>query len=366
MASDRLLIGTRKGLVTYRRDGDSWAFERIAHLGHPVVYAIYDSRTGKTWASLDHGHWGQKLHVSSDDGETWEEVAAPAYPEGEVVKDRTRDGAEVPATTRYIWVIQPGPASEPETLYVGTEPGGLFVTRDGGASFELVSGLWNHPSRLDGWFGGGRDMAAIHSIWLDPADSNRVLVAISCAGVFETLDGGASWHPMNKGLQADFLPDKDSEVGQDPHILAVSPSDPLVMWQQNHCGIYVSRDGSKSWNMVSEDGGPAHFGFAVAVHPTKPGTAWVVPALSDERRVAIDGAVCVCRTDDFGASWTAQRNGLPQHNAHDLTYRHALDVSDETLVFGTTSGNLYVSADGGEAWTALSNNLAPVYSVRFG
>ena len=167
-------------------------------------------------------------------------------------------------------------------------------------------------------------------------------------------------------MNADFLPDPAAEVGQDPHLLVMAPSNPDVMWNQNHCGIYVSRDGSKNWEAVHQkrEEGPANFGFAVAVHEFNPEVAWVVPGESDGVRVAVDLALCVCRTDDGGKSWRELRKGLPQENCYDITYRHALDVSGEGLVFGTTTGNVYYSADLGESWILLSSDLPMIYSVE--
>jgi photosystem II stability/assembly factor-like uncharacterized protein len=354
-----LILGTRKGLLIFERRGGSWRHARTAHLGVPVPYAFYDSRTGLLWASLDHGHWGTKLSRSADLGSTWTEVAAPKYPADAEVKDG------VPATLRYVWVMAGGGADHPSRLYLGTDPGGLFRSDDGGETFELVAGLWNHPSRKTQWFGGGRDQPGIHSVLVDPRSSERVMVAISCAGVFATEDGGRSWTPRNRGQVATFLPDPQSEVGQDPHIVVRAPSAPEVLWMQNHCGIFRSTNNAESWTMVSQEGGPAHFGFAIAVDEKRPDTAWVVPARSDEQRVPVGGALCVCRTEDGGRSWTALRRGLPQEACFDLVYRHALDLRGSTLAFGSTNGNLYASEDGGESWQTLSAHLPLVYSVRF-
>lgn len=354
-----MLVASRKGLFLFeRRDGD-WVVAGRSHLGFPVPYAKIDPRDGTLWASLDHGHWGQKLHRSKDRGETWEEVEAPAYPEGTMVRDGVK------ASTNYIWLLAAAPADRPGVLYAGTEPGGLFRSDDGGTTWKLVEGLWNHPSREKLWMGGGRDEAAVHSIVFDPLDSDHMLIGASVAGVFETTDGGDTWEPRNSGLIAEYLPEPDPEVGHDPHLLVAAPSDFSVMWQQNHCGIFRSDTGARSWEKVSQPGGPAHFGFAVAVHEEKPERAWVVPALSDEQRMAIDGTVVVCRTDDGGENWTEQRTGLPQSDAYDITFRHALDVTGETVAFGTTTGNLFLSDDGGNRWRCLGNHFPPIYSVRF-
>ncbi|MFH1277302.1 MAG: glycosyl hydrolase [Candidatus Eisenbacteria bacterium] len=358
-AGDMLILGTRKGVIQLRWDGEDCSFVREGHRGVPVPYAFRDHRTGTIWASLDHGHWGTKLSRSRDEGVTWEEVSAPAYPEGSTLPD----GSE--AKSLYLWVLAPGGDNRPERLYAGTEPGGLFVSDDGGRSFTLVESLWNHPSRQKHWFGGGRDHPGLHSVVVDPRDSDRIQVGISVAGVFESTDGGGTWAPKNRGLRADYLPEKYPEVGHDPHLLVSCPSDPDRLWQQNHCGIFRSIDGGGNWEDVSEPEGPAKFGFAVAVDEEDGDTAWVVPAVSDEMRVAIQNALCVCRTEDGGKTWTALRKGLPQINAYDIVFRHALDKRGDRLAFGTTTGNLYLSGDGGDTWVPAGNHFPPIYSVRF-
>ncbi|MEZ5066373.1 MAG: glycosyl hydrolase [bacterium] len=363
-SSNRMIVGTRKGLFVLERKSAGWKVVRYAHSASPVPYAVVDPRHGTLWASLDHGHWGCKLHRSPDLGATWEEVEAPKYPKSARTKPWTT-GKPQPATLRYIWVIQPGGADQPDRLYLGTEPGGLFVSDDGGTTFKLNKGLWDHPSRFEKWFGGGRDMAGIHSVFVDPRDSSRVLVGISCAGVFETLDGGKTWAPRNRGMSADFLPDPEAEVGQDPHYLEACGSDPDVLWQQNHCGIYRSTDGAKSWKLLSKPGDLAHFGFAISADEKNPDAAWVVPAVSDTHRIAVDAKLCVCATTDGGATWKALRKGLPQKDAYDVAFRHALDKSHGTLAFGTTTGNLYFSENRGRSWETIGQNFPPIYSVRF-
>ncbi|GMV83075.1 MAG: glycosyl hydrolase [Planctomycetota bacterium] len=354
-----LLLGTRKATLILKREGTGFLPVHTAHLGAGVPYACQDPRSGTLWACLDHGHWGAKLQRSKNGGETWEEVAPPKYPEGE------KRGDGEPAALRYLWFLAPGHSSQPKRLYLGTDPGGLFVSDDGGESWALNRGLWDHPSRPKQWFGGGRDQPGIHSVILDPRDPNRIMVGISCAGVFETTDGGTLWAPRNKGCRADFLPDPAAEVGQDPHYVSACAAQPDVLWQQNHCGIYRSADGAQNWTKISQPDAPADFGFAIAADAQDPNTAWVVPAIKDETRVAVAGALCVSRTTDGGKTWQALRKGLPQAHAYDVTFRHALDVRGDLVAFGTTTGNVYFSADRGDSWVCLGNNFPPVYSVRF-
>ena len=224
---------------------------------------------------------------------------------------------------------------------------------------------------LTHWYGtpaseGGDFAPGIHSILVDPRKQARVLVAVSTAGVLETTDGGETWRSRNKGMLMDYLPDPSAEWGHDPHSIALCAGQPDHIWQQNHCGVFYSTDGAATWQKVSDAEQGAHFGFPVAVDAEDGKTAWVVPGKADMQRMAIDGGLFVARTQDGGESWAQLREGLPQENAYDVVYRHALDNSGDRLAFGSTTGNLYVSENRGESWSVAANNLPPIYSVRFG
>ncbi len=357
--SNEILLGTRKGVLIIKQVNGGWSIDREAFPGIPISHACRDPRTGTLWAGLDNGHWGAKLHRSDDSGVSWQEVPTPKYPEG-----TTRSDGELAANT-YIWIIQPGAKDRPHELFVGTEPGGLFKSSDNGETFELVEGLWNHESRPGNWFGGGRDHPGLCSIIIDPRDSQHMWAGVSVGGVYETGDGGKTWEGRNKGLKACYLPSPDAEYGHDPHYIISSPSNPDVLWQQNHCGVFRSDNGGQSWVDISQPGGPAYFGFAIACDAEDEKTAWVIPAIDAEYRIPIDRALCVLRTEDGGETWTEHRVGLPQDNCYDIAFRHALDASGDRLVFGTTSGNVYVSNDRGDSWDCIAQNLATVYSAKF-
>jgi photosystem II stability/assembly factor-like uncharacterized protein len=361
MAKDTLLIGTAKGLVVYRRQAGGWQVEQVHFTGMPVALAYADTRHNTWWVGLAHRHWGQKLHYSQDEGRSWQAVPMPRYPEGAMIKPGK------PATLKKIWCMASAGIDRPEGLWLGTEPGGLFYSADYGQSFSLVESLWNHPSRQDEnqWFGAGRDHPFIHSIVVDPRDSAHVYIAVSCAGVFETRDGGQSWAARNQGLIAAYLPNPQAEVGHDPHLLLACRANPDVLWQQNHCGIFRSADGGQQWDNVAAQGGLPDYGFALAIDHQDPARAWVIPAVSDEVRVAHDLALTVCCTADAGRSWQQLRQGLPQQHCFDIVFRHSFDISGPRLAFGTTAGNLFLSEDYGDSWQCLSNYLARVDVVVF-
>lgn len=359
--TNKLLVGTTKGLVVFERSNHTWKVSKVHFMGLPASMVYVDQRTNTWWVGLAHRHWGQKLHFSTNEGENWESVPTPKYPADAEIKPGKR------ATLKKIWCMSQAGPDKPGQLWLGTEPGGLFVSKDNGQNFDLVESLWNHPSRIDEnqWFGAGRDFPFIHSIAIDPRDSDHVYIAVSCAGVFETRDGGTSWEPRNRGLIAAYLPNPHVEVGHDPHSLLICQSQPDVIWQQNHCGIFRSTNAGASWDNVSDPKGIADYGFALAIDHQNPDRAWVIPAVSDEVRVAHDLSLCVCKTEDGGDSWVPLREGLPQEFCFDIVFRHAMAIQDNILAFGTTTGNLFLSDDQGNSWQCLSAHLARVDYVAF-
>ncbi|MEM9324111.1 MAG: glycosyl hydrolase, partial [Bacteroidota bacterium] len=270
------------------------------------------------------------------------------------------------AKLKQIWCMSHGGSDQPDVLWLGTEPGGLFKSIDGGESCLLVKSLWTHPSRQkEGqWFGAGSDQPFIHSIEIDPRDSNHLYIAVSCAGVFETRDGGHSWAVRNRGLVATYLPNPNVEVGHDPHRVLISSSTPDVLWQQNHCGIFYSKDQGASWQDVSVRGGVPYYGFALAVDEDDPAKAWVIPVESDEQRIAPSLQLQIFKTENWGEDWAENNEGLPEEPTFDIVLRHSFAKLKGLLIFGTTNGNLYYRDQTNAPWKLLNNSLTKVNSVQ--
>ncbi|HMA16500.1 MAG: WD40/YVTN/BNR-like repeat-containing protein [Bacteroidota bacterium] len=354
------MAATRKGLFDVDFDGTAQP-RCIGFLGDPVSAVLQNAHDGALYAALNLGHFGVKLHRSDDFGQTWTELPAPAFPVG-IAADK--DGEKAPSVS-LIWSLAPGGPEQPKRLWAGTIPGALFRSDDRGETWHLVESLWNQPSRTE-WFGGGYDDPGIHSINVD--DNGRIVIGISCGGVWISEDDGASWTLGGKGLAATYMPPdrQDDPTIQDPHRLAVCRDAPDTVWCQHHCGIFRSDDGGHSFVEIKQ-AGPSTFGFAVAVHPNDPRTAWFVPAVKDECRVPVDGRFVVTRTRDSGSSFETLSKGLPQESAYDLVYRHALAVGAQgrALAMGSTTGALWFSRDSGDSWRLLSGHLPPVAQVCF-
>ncbi|HYA39383.1 MAG TPA: exo-alpha-sialidase [Candidatus Methylomirabilis sp.] len=359
--SNRIYVATRKGLITLARGKDArWHFEQTDFLGDPVTMVLPDARDGRVYAALRLGHFGPKLRRTHD-GKSWEECATPTFAPAAA-------GAPKAASVDQIWSLEAGGRNEPRTLWAGTIPGALFCSRDGGDSWMLIESLWDRPERKE-WFGGGYDQPGIHSICVDPRDARRVAIALSCGGVWVTADAGANWQVRAQGMRAAYMPPERAYEPnvQDPHRLVQCPANPDVYWVQHHNGIFRSTDGAASWHEMTHVK-PSAFGFAVAVHPRDPDTAWFVPAVKDECRVPVDEKLVVTRTRDGGKSFEVLYLGLPQDHAYDLVYRHGLDVdaSGNRLAMGSTTGNLWLSENEGDSWQSLGAHLPPIYAVRFG
>jgi hypothetical protein len=291
----------------------------------------------------------------------------PAYDADAPTDDKDGFGRPWPHKLDMIWTLEAGHAREPGVVWAGTIPGGLFKSEDAGKTWTLSRALWNDPRRK-AWFGGGYDTPGIHSICVHPEDGRDVTVAVSCGGIWNTRDGGATWALAGKGLRNAYLPPERAyeQETQDPHRVVQCHAKPDALWCQHHNGVFRSVDGGASWSELTNVP-PSTFGFAVAVHPRDPDTAWLVPAEKDERRIPVDGRVVVARTRDGGRSWQSLMRGLPAEHAYDLVYRHGLDVDDagERLAMGSTTGGLWITEDQGDHWQLVSAHLPPIYAVRF-
>jgi serine/threonine protein kinase len=352
-----LLVGTTKGAFILRSNAQRTRFE----IGGPYfhgqnVYAMaLDGRADqhRIWASTQ-SYWGTFLRSSDDFGKSW------TNPQQANVRFPSDSGVSL----KNIWQITPGRPEEPDVLYCGVEPAALFETRDAGETWSLVRGLFDHPHRPR-WMPGNGGLA-LHTILLDPADKQRMYVAISAGGVYRTDDGGSTWAAQNRGIRAMFMPDKYPEFGQCVHKIAMHPARPERLFLQNHWGLYRSDNHAESWTDIA-NGVPSDFGFPVVMHPRNPDCVYIVPVESDGFRCACDGKLRVYRTRNAGKSWEALIRGLPQKRAYETVLRDAMTADEFDPVgiyFGTRSGQLFSSLDEGRTWQKILEGLPSVVCVR--
>ncbi len=366
MGTVRVLVGTRKGafILTSDERRRDWKVDG-PHFAGWEIYHITGTPAdpNRLYASQSSDWFGQVMHRSDDGGQTWETVGNDFSYQGVPGTHKWYDGSQHPWEFKRVWHLEPSPA-DPDTVYAGVEDAALFQTKDGGKTWQELASL--RAVKGDLWQPGAGGMC-LHTILLSPDDPNRIFVAISAAGAFRTDDGGQTWRPINQGLRSDYeLPDAEAEVGHCVHSIALHPSRPNTLFMQKHWDVMRSDSGGDLWTEVSGNL-PSDFGFPIAVHAHEPETIYVVPILSDSYHYPPDGKLRVYRSRAGGNEWEALTNGLPQENCYVNVLRNAMvvDKLDSCgIYFGTTGGQVYVSADSGDSWQTIVRDLPPVLSLE--
>jgi photosystem II stability/assembly factor-like uncharacterized protein len=353
MARTVVIVGTRKGLFLLESDEGrrDWQLRGPFCEGWPVFQAIHDRDSGTIYAAAASEWHGSSVWRSGDLGATWQQSS---------------DGLAFDDPAVKLTKIS-GLTAAHGRLFAGVESHGIFTSGDGGETWSLLSRLEGQPGR-DEWNDQSMQPPGhlgIPAILPHPDDATRYWAIAQGIGIFETTDDGTTWTPRNRGLRADW-PREHEEVGFCVHKLVMSPQDDQRLYQQNHVGVHRSDDAGLSWTEIT-DGLPSEFGFAAAAHPHDRDTFYVIPLDPGHGRCMPDGQAAVWRTSDAGESWTRLDDGLPQENAYVGVLREgmAIDAYDEPgLYFGTSTGQMFASADQGESWSEIASYLPGIRSVE--
>ena len=362
----RVLAGTRKGAFILTSDAKREKWEISGpHFGGWEIYHLKGSPAdpNRLYCSQSSGWFGQLIQRSNDGGKTWEPVDNKFVYDGVPGTHQWYDGTPHPWEFKRVWHLEPS-RNDPDTVYAGVEDAALFRTTDGGKSWHELPGLRGHGtgSRWQPGAGG----LCLHTILLDPNDARRIYIAISAAGAFRSDDGGETWKPINRGLHSQYIPDPNAEVGHCVHRIAMHRSRPGVLFMQKHWDVMRSDDAGDNWKEISGNL-PTDFGFVIDVHAHEPETVYVVPIKSDSEHFPPDGKLRVYRSRSGGNEWEALSKGLPQSDCYVNVLRDAMAVDSVDscgIYFGTTGGQVYASANGGDSWAPIVHDLPPVLSVE--
>lgn len=348
-----LLVGTMKG--GFILDGDAsrkkWKLRGPFFDGYETYDMVGDPSAGKPvlYAAVNTWTWGPVIYKSTDLGKGWKRAkASPRF------SPKNKEGLAVKRT----WNLQPDGEGR---VYAGAEPAALFATDDESSSWEGFESLNYHKTRKT-WNPGAGGLC-LHTIVVNPANRKKIRVGISSVGVLGSDDGGKRWRFMNKGIRADFLPNKYPEYGQCVHKMDFHPGRPETLFLQNHGGVYISKDFGETWNEIGKRL-PSDFGFPISVHRGQPGTAYVFP-LVGMGRFPPDGEFQAWVTRDSGKSWTKSDRGLPKH-AYFGVLREAVAVDGEEpggVYCGTTTGQIYFSRNDAKSWEKMVDNLPRINSL---
>ena len=210
----------------------------------------------------------------------------------------------------------------PSTLYAAT-CAGIFKTADGGASWRPVnSGLGGIACDV------GPGILAV-----DPQNSGTVY-AVSGSQILKTTDGGARWRAISTLKTENPL-----------RVLLIAPSDPNTLYASGDAGIFKSTDGGVTWAGIMGGGAPGSCcSNLLAVDPQAPETLYA--------NICCPGGELLKSTDG-GISWNPSNSGLPAIQVL------AIDPQNTNILYAGNHGQIFKSTDRGASWNVASTGLPP-------
>ena len=326
--SDRVLVGTKEGIAAIERDSSGWRVAGRVMEDKFVSSITREPESGLLFAGAFFGG----VHVSADDGATWE-----ARSNG--------------LTQTDVYSLSTVRARGRVRVYAGTEPAHLFYTEDLGLNWTELPGFRAVPS-VDEWrFPGPPHIGHLKHITFDPDDPTVIYGSIEVGELLRSRDNGETWEELG-------VPYKDV------HRAIIPPNNPERIYVTGGMGLWATSDRGANWehwtDRESEPGGypdqlvyvpsDPEVMFMSAAHKSPP--AWAEQCSAGAR---------ISRTRDGGRTWETVRGGLPDRLAPSIEAMCLEESPGGFSIFAaTTGGEVLASEDGGESWSVIISGLAPV------
>jgi photosystem II stability/assembly factor-like uncharacterized protein len=389
-----LIAGTLEGVFRSADAGATWT--QISPPGSQEIHeveslaidpadpeVIYVGTWHLPWKTTDGGqNWHSIKRGVIDDSDVFSIIIDPAQPKIVFASAcsgiyKSENAAElfkkiegIPSEARRTRVLKQDPAHG-EVVYAGTTEG-LYKTVDGGRHFKRMTG----PDVI------------VNDVFVDPGDSDHVLLATDRGGVLLSRDAGASFVAANEGFSGRkveaLLVERPPAVGPtapSAQLLAVSPTEPTallpavgptapaarifagVVNDKGYGGVFVSSDGGAHWEQMAE-GLEGRDVFALAESPEGTivaGTNHGIFALEENKdssdapgfhwstRSTIQNTLVKTATEThYGKRINIEKQVKDTRREMDGRVR-ALDLSGEAWLAATTGG-LFTSKDQGASW----------------
>ncbi|MCX7840857.1 MAG: hypothetical protein N2559_15590, partial [Anaerolineae bacterium] len=306
--SARVYAGTTQGIFVTEDDGASW--QRLVVFDSPVLALIQlDAQTllagtqrgvyrshdaGRTWESANTGLGTPELHAIVQHPHTGTLFVGSEYglyrasPDGDVWERIGDDVLNVPVLAIALDV------NDPQTMYVGTYRRGVFISRDGGHTWESAGGLFRARLSPKGLL----------------TSAEGIFARVLFERIYKSDDAGETWRAVWTGMPY------EAEV----QTISVAPSDAMRMYAGTNIGLYFSRDAGESWERRGLESLTV---FAIWIAPHAPQSLLVG---------ATDG---LYHSNDGGATWT---RGTLHHTV--------------TAIVRDARGNFYAGTKYAGVWTS--------------
>lgn len=333
--STTVLVGTVDGVARIERNGAGWSLTQRSLRDHHIHALLFEAESGTWFAGVQHGG----IFASTDGGTTWER------------RDAGLTEDNVYSLSKAALAPSTGSGQAKVRLFAGTEPAKLFVSDDLGRSWSEKP---HFRSDVDtsGWtFPGEPHVAHLKHINFAPGDPHTIFGSVEVGGLFRSTDDGESWAEIT-GVYADV------------HRCVIDAKHPERMFVTGGMGLWVTTDGGDTWsNPYSKGSEPGGYPDQLVFAPSDPRFMIITAGQESPNswRKEHTAHTRISRSRDGGGTWEVLSGGLEDKFQHAVEAMCLEETGGTVRIFAaTTGGDVLLSEDGGDTWTTIVSDLAPI------